>query len=175
MRYILILLCAFMTLDANFLGNIYAELRALNLSRGQQEQLKNIIKEHHIFLKKWHLDSKEINDKIMERFFNSSLSSDSSEIIKNINLENAKVQAEQKLLISVYDILNNEQRKAFGKKIIERNRRNIANKDRLDDSHKIYKQEFESSIFEDDFKKNTYQESDDKNSMINHIRKIMIR
>lgn len=154
MRLALVLIFTLTTLYADFLGNIYIELKELNLSKEQQDQLKKIIKEHHIFLKQWYVDSKKNNDEIMESFSNSSLGMDSVEIVESLKLANDRFKANQNFLILVYDILDKKQRAIFGKKIREREGTNKIPQDKFDDSQKFNKQEYENNLFgEKDFKK----------------------
>lgn len=117
MKIAIVLICIFMGLRADFLGNVYDELKELNLSKVQQNTLKNIIKEHHIFLRQWYIDSKTNNDAIMMSFSNSSLDEDSQDLIDSLELANLRFKASQDFLIQVYNILDNQQRAKFGQKI----------------------------------------------------------
>ncbi|RAX53875.1 hypothetical protein CCY99_05700 [Helicobacter sp. 16-1353] len=165
MRFALVLICIFTTLNADFLGNVYIELKELKLSREQQNQIKNIIRKHHIFLKQWYVDSKENNNQIMESFSKSLLDKDSNEITKGLNLANDRFRADQNFLISVYEILDKKQRELFVKKIRERESINRIPQDRLDD--KFQKQEFENNIFgEKDFKKYNLENFDNARKII---------
>lgn len=148
MRYLFVFICIF-TLRADFLGNIYMELKELNLSREQQIQLSNVIKYHHAFLRQWYIDFKKNNDDIMESFSNSSLSADSMIITNSINLENERIRAERSFLLSVYDILNKEQRAAFGAKIKERENYIRILQDKFEDSQKLHQSELNGDLFGD--------------------------
>ncbi len=149
MRFLFVFICVFLTLRADFLGSIYMELKELNLSREQQIQIRNIMRYHHSFLRQWYIDFKKNNDDIMESFSNSSLSPDSAIISDSINLENERVRAERSFLISVYEILNKEQRATFGARIKERENYSRILQDKFEDSQKLHQSELSSDLFGD--------------------------
>ena len=149
MRFLFVFICVFLTLRADFLGSIYMELKELNLSREQQIQIRNIMRYHHSFLRQWYIDFKKNNDDIMESFSNSSLSPDSAIISDSINLENERVRAERSFLISVYEILNKEQRATFGARIKEREYYSRILQDKFEDSQKLHQSELSSDLFGD--------------------------
>lgn len=149
MRFLFVFICVFLTLRADFLGSIYMELKELNLSREQQIQIRNIMRYHHSFLRQWYIDFKKNNDDIMESFSNSSLSPDSAIISDSINLENERVRAERSFLISVYEILNKEQRATFGARIKERENYSRILQDKFEDSQKLHQSDLSSDLFGD--------------------------
>lgn len=120
MRIIALLLCAFVGLQADFLENIYVELRELNLSKDQHSRIKHIVKEHHSFLKRWYADAKKNDEAIMESFFASSLGAKSPLMERGLSLVMARFEAQQEFLMRVYEILNTKQRVRLGEKIKER-------------------------------------------------------
>lgn len=150
MKIAVTLLCIFISLQADFLENFYVELKELNLTKEQEIKLKNIIREHHIFLRQWYLSSKKNDDKIMESFFNSSLNEDSPEIAEALNLANERFRVQQQFLILVYDILDVKQRALLGDKIKQRA---MSNKFLYDDepehSQELGKMDMEGDLFGD--------------------------
>ncbi len=147
MKFVFVFICAFLTLRADFLGIVYMELKALNLSQEQQVKISNIIKHHHSFLRQWYIDFKKNNDDIIESFSNSSLSLDSAIINNSINLENERIKAERSFLINVYEILNKEQRAAFGLRIKERENYSRILQDKFEDSQKLHQSDLNGDLF----------------------------
>lgn len=101
----------------DFLENIYDEIAELNLSQAQQLALAETIKNHHNFLRKWHIDMKANNERIMQKFISSSLTSDAVEFTREERLSSDRIFAEHRFIMSVYEILDSNQRKSFNIKI----------------------------------------------------------
>lgn len=101
----------------DFLENIYDEIAELNLSQAQQLALAETIKNHHNFLRKWHIDMKANNERIMQKFVSSSLTRDAVEFTREERLSNDRIFAEHSFIMSVYEILDSNQRKSFNIKI----------------------------------------------------------
>lgn len=121
MRFLSILFSLILTLNAEqfggFLENIYDEIAGLNLNQTQQNALTDIIKSHHNFLRQWYIDMKTNNEQIMIKFADSTLKSDEVEFSRGESLSNDRITAEHKFIMSVYEILDSKQRKAFSVKI----------------------------------------------------------
>lgn len=147
MRIILTLFIFFLILKADFLGNFYMELQELKLSKEQQLKLNNLVREHHSFLYKWYDDFNKINNEIVESFSNSSLNADSTIISDSIDLEAKRVLAERNFLLSVYEILNKEQRAIFGEKIRERENYSRILQNRFENSQRLRQAEISSNPF----------------------------
>lgn len=108
-----------------FLENIYNELQTLKLSTEQENTLKTIIKTHHKFLREWYSSEKANKEKMMRNFANSSLKSNAPEFAQDKALMNDRACAEHKFIMSVYEILNEKQRRIFSTQINEK----VENKD----------------------------------------------
>ncbi len=120
MKFIMVLfvIVADMMADS-FLGNMYIDLKDLNLTQTQQERLKDIMKNQHEFLKQWYTKAKNNNDRIMQSFSTSSLDKQSVDLNDNINLTTSRLKAEQDFLIAVYEVLDKKQRARLAEKIKE--------------------------------------------------------
>ncbi len=123
----LAILCIFMATTAikaeqfgGFFENIYDELQMLKLSKEQENALKNIIKNHHKFLRQWYSDERANKEKMMRNFANSSLKSNAPEFAQDKSLMNDRICAEHKFMMSVYEILDAQQRHIFSTKINEK-------------------------------------------------------
>ncbi len=100
-----------------FLENIYDELQTLNLSKEQESALKNVIKNHHNFLRQWYLDARTNSEKIMQNFATSSLQKSAPEFAHDKQLNIERINAEHGFMMSVYEILDSKQREIFGTKL----------------------------------------------------------
>lgn len=100
-----------------FLESVYDELQMLNLSKEQEVALKNVIKNHHKFLKQWYSDTRTNNEKIMKNFGDSSLKNNAPEFAFDKSFANDKIHAEHRFMMSVYEILDKNQRRIFSIKI----------------------------------------------------------
>ena len=100
-----------------FLESVYDELQMLKLSKEQESALKGIIKNHHKFLRQWYSDVRANKEKMMANFGDSALKSNAREFALDKSLANDKICAEHKFMMSVYEILDINQRKIFSEKI----------------------------------------------------------
>ncbi len=100
-----------------FLENIYDEIAKLNLNQTQRVALTETIKNHHNFLRKWYVDMKANSEQMMQKFANSTLTSDAAEFARGEKLSHDRIIAEYHFMMSVYEILDNQQRKSFSAKI----------------------------------------------------------
>ncbi len=126
MRFLAIL-CIFMATTAikaehfgGFLENIYDELQTLKLSKEQESALKNVIKTHHKFLREWYSSERANKEKMMQNFANSSLKSNAPEFAQDKVLMNDRACEEHKFMMSVYEILDEKQRRIFSAQINEK-------------------------------------------------------
>ena len=114
-----------------FLENIDDELQMLNLSKEQEVALKGIIKNHHKFLRQWYSDSLANSEKMMKNFADSTLKNNTPDIARDKSLAIDKIDAEHRFMMSVYEILDANQRRIFSAKIKAKNKENKKlNKDR---------------------------------------------
>lgn len=100
-----------------FLESVYDEIGALNLSQKQQSALTESIKTHHNFLRKWYADMRANNERMLGKFAESTLKSGAPEFVRGEQLSNERIRAEYEFMMSVYEILDEKQRKAFGAKL----------------------------------------------------------
>lgn len=121
MRVLSILCALIFALSAEqfggFLESVYDEIGALNLSQKQQSALTESIKTHHNFLRKWYADMRANNEQMLGKFAESTLKSGAAEFARGEQLSNERVRAEYEFIMSVYEILDGKQRKAFGAKL----------------------------------------------------------
>lgn len=100
-----------------FLENIYDEIAGLNLNQTQRVAITEIIKNHHNFLRKWYIDMKANGEQMMQKFSNSTLTGDAVEFARGEKLSHDRIIAEYQFMMSVYEILDNQQRQSFSAKI----------------------------------------------------------
>ena len=121
LRFLAIIFVASVALQAEnfggFLENIYDELQMLNLSKEQEVALKGVIKNHHKFLRQWYGESRANNEKIINHFANSTLKDNAVEFARDKSLTIDKIDMEHKFMMSVYEILDMNQRRIFSAKI----------------------------------------------------------
>ena len=126
MRFLAIIFVASVALHADnfggFLENIYDELQMLNLSKEQEVALKGVIKNHHRFLRQWYGESRANNEKIIKNFANSTLKNNAVEFARDKSLAIDKIDMEHRFMMSVYEILDMNQRRIFSAKIKAENR-----------------------------------------------------
>ena len=126
MRFLAIIFVASVALHADnfggFLENIYDELQMLNLSKEQEVALKGVIKNHHRFLRQWYSESRANNEKIIKNFANSTLKNNAVEFARDKSLAIDKIDMEHRFMMSVYEILDMNQRRIFSAKIKAENR-----------------------------------------------------
>ena len=135
--------CIFMATTAlkaeqfgGFLENIYDELQTLKLSAEQESALKNVIKIHHKFLREWYSSERANKEKMLRNFANSSLKSNAPEFAQDKVLMNDRACAEHKFMMSVYEILDEKQRRIFSAQINEKVENNGAKKPKKEHSEK---------------------------------------
>ena len=121
LKFLAIIFVASVALHAEnfggFLENIYDELQMLNLSKEQEVALKDIIKNHHKFLRQWYSDSRTNNEKMINNFANSTLKNNAPEFARDKSLAIDKIDMEHRFMMSVYEILDMNQRRIFSAKI----------------------------------------------------------
>lgn len=101
---------------SGFLESVYDEINTLNLTQKQQHALTESIKNHHNFLRKWYGNMRENNERMLGKFAESTLKN-AAEFARGEQLANERIRAEYEFMMSVYEILDGKQRKAFGAKL----------------------------------------------------------
>lgn len=121
---IIYFLCAIMLCNAlkaeqfgEFVEYIYDEMNGLGLSPKQEIALRNAIKDHHHFLKRWYSNARANNVRLMRHFADSTLHSEAPEFAQDRTLSSDKILAEHRFMMSVYEILDANQRRIFSTKI----------------------------------------------------------
>ena len=134
---ILAILCiftAFVALKAEqfggFLESVYDELQMLNLNKEQESALKGIIKNHHKFLRQWYSDARANRERMMKNFGTSALKNNAPEFALDKSLASDKICEEHKFMMSVYEILDANQRKIFSEKVSKADKKGAKSKEK---------------------------------------------